>query len=203
MAARGFSKEQMAQRAAAEIPAGVIVNLGIGLPTLCADYLPEGHAFLHSENGLLGMGPFPYEGEEDPQLINAGNWRTADATRLNDAERWSYTANEVIAVNRYYDPVHLGPDRGWRIDRGDLSASFHPKADGTWTGLVVTALVAGEGRGRWSVDGGRLTVLMTHVLCEGSWKAHDAYHVRGERVARFDPDAGVVLLESGARLVRG
>ena len=67
-----YSKEDMARRAAAEIPAGSIVNLGIGLPTLCADYLPEGHAFLHSENGLLGMGPFPYEGEEDPQLINAG-----------------------------------------------------------------------------------------------------------------------------------
>ncbi len=67
-----YSKEDMARRAAAEIPAGSIVNLGIGLPTLVADYLPEGHAWLHSENGLLGMGPFPYEGEEDPNLINAG-----------------------------------------------------------------------------------------------------------------------------------
>src|SRR6188768_704493 len=67
-----FSKEQMARRAAAEIPAGSIVNLGIGLPTLVADYLPPDHAWLHSENGLLGMGPFPYEGEEDPNLINAG-----------------------------------------------------------------------------------------------------------------------------------
>jgi 3-oxoacid CoA-transferase subunit B len=67
-----FSKEAMARRAAVEIPAGSIVNLGIGLPTLVADYLPEGHAWLHSENGLLGMGPFPYEGDEDPQLINAG-----------------------------------------------------------------------------------------------------------------------------------
>jgi 3-oxoacid CoA-transferase subunit B len=67
-----YSKEQMARRAAAEIPQGAIVNLGIGLPTLVADYLPAGHAWLHSENGLLGMGPFPYEGDEDPQLINAG-----------------------------------------------------------------------------------------------------------------------------------
>ena len=67
-----FSKEQMARRAAAEIPEGSIVNLGIGLPTQVADYLPEGHAWLHSENGLLGMGPFPYEGDEDPNLINAG-----------------------------------------------------------------------------------------------------------------------------------
>ena len=67
-----YSTEDMARRAAREIPAGSIVNLGIGLPTQVADYLPEGHAWLHSENGLLGMGPFPYEGEEDPNLINAG-----------------------------------------------------------------------------------------------------------------------------------
>ena len=67
-----YSTEDMARRAAKEIPAGSIVNLGIGLPTQVADYLPEGHAWLHSENGLLGTGPFPYEGDEDPNLINAG-----------------------------------------------------------------------------------------------------------------------------------
>jgi hypothetical protein len=53
------------------------------------------------------------------QLVNAGNWRTADSAKLDDAERWSYTANEVLAVNRYYSPAHIGPDRGWRIDPGD------------------------------------------------------------------------------------
>ena len=67
-----WATEAMARRAAKEIPAGSIVNLGIGLPTQVADYLPEGHAWLHSENGLLGMGPFPFEGDEDPNLINAG-----------------------------------------------------------------------------------------------------------------------------------
>ncbi len=67
-----WTTEDMARRAAAEIPAGSIVNLGIGLPTQVADYLAEGHAWLHSENGLLGTGPFPFEGEEDPSLINAG-----------------------------------------------------------------------------------------------------------------------------------
>jgi 3-oxoacid CoA-transferase subunit B len=71
-ASHGWGTEDMARRAAREIPAGSIVNLGIGLPTQVADYLPEGHAWLHSENGLLGMGPFPFEGEEDPNLINAG-----------------------------------------------------------------------------------------------------------------------------------
>jgi 3-oxoacid CoA-transferase subunit B len=68
-----FTREQIAERAAREIPPGSIVNLGIGLPTLVADYLnPEDDVWFHSENGLLGMGPFPLEGEEDPQLINAG-----------------------------------------------------------------------------------------------------------------------------------
>ncbi len=67
-----WSTEDMARRAAKEIPGGSIVNLGIGLPTQVADYMPEGHAWLHSENGLLGTGPFPYEGDEDPNLINAG-----------------------------------------------------------------------------------------------------------------------------------
>src|SRR5690242_18821055 len=67
-----WSTEDMARRAAREIPAGSIVNRGIGLPTQVADYLPAGHAWLHSENGLLGTGPFPFEGEEDPSLINAG-----------------------------------------------------------------------------------------------------------------------------------
>jgi 3-oxoacid CoA-transferase subunit B len=68
-----FSREQIAARAAREIAPGSIVNLGIGLPTLVADYLPANHeVWLHSENGLLGMGPYPYEGEEDPQIINAG-----------------------------------------------------------------------------------------------------------------------------------
>jgi hypothetical protein len=66
------------------------------------------------------------------QLINAGNWKTADTTKLNDAERWSYTANEVLAVNNYYSPVHIGPDRGWRIDPGDtfedVSALKNPRA---------------------------------------------------------------------------
>jgi 3-oxoacid CoA-transferase subunit B len=67
-----WATEDMARRASREIPEGSIVNLGIGLPTQVADYLPEGHAWLHSENGLLGMGPFPFEGDEDANLINAG-----------------------------------------------------------------------------------------------------------------------------------
>jgi 3-oxoacid CoA-transferase subunit B len=69
----GLTKEQIAQRIARELRDGYYVNLGIGIPTLVANYIPEGiNVVLQSENGLLGMGPFPLEGEENPDLINAG-----------------------------------------------------------------------------------------------------------------------------------
>jgi 3-oxoacid CoA-transferase subunit B len=69
----GLTKEQIAQRIAKELKDGYYVNLGIGIPTLVANYIPAGvNVVLQSENGLLGMGPFPYEGEENPDLINAG-----------------------------------------------------------------------------------------------------------------------------------
>ncbi len=68
-----LTKEQIAQRIAQELKNGFYVNLGIGIPTLVANYIPEGISIeLQSENGLLGMGPFPFEGEEDADLINAG-----------------------------------------------------------------------------------------------------------------------------------
>ncbi len=68
-----LTKEQIAQRIAKELKDGYYVNLGIGIPTLVANYIPEGiNVVFQSENGLLGMGPFPFEGEENPDLINAG-----------------------------------------------------------------------------------------------------------------------------------
>ncbi|MDR9450106.1 MAG: 3-oxoacid CoA-transferase subunit B [Acidimicrobiia bacterium] len=69
----GWSREEMAQRAALDIPDGAYVNLGIGIPELVAKYVPEGREVIyHTENGLLGMGPAPEPGMEDPELINAG-----------------------------------------------------------------------------------------------------------------------------------
>ena len=69
----GLDKFQIAKRIAKELKDGYYVNLGIGIPTLVANYIPEGvNVVLQSENGLLGMGPFPYENEVDPDMINAG-----------------------------------------------------------------------------------------------------------------------------------
>src|SRR5262249_341900 len=100
-----FSKEAMARRAAAEIPAGSIVNLGIGLPTLVADYLPEGHAWLHSENGLLGTGPFPFEGGGDPQLINPGK---QTVTVLPGGSTFDSAASFAMIRGGHVDLAFLG-----------------------------------------------------------------------------------------------
>ena len=100
-----YSTEDMARRAAREIPQGAIVNLGIGLPTQVADYLPEGHAWLHSENGLLGMGPFPYEGDEDPSLINAGK---QTVTALPGASTFDSAASFAMIRGGHVDLAILG-----------------------------------------------------------------------------------------------
>lgn len=150
-----FRKEDMARRAAAEIPAGSIVNLGIGLPTLCADYLPEGHAYLHSENGLLGMGPFPYEGDEDPQLINAGK---QTVTVLPGGSTFDSATSFAMIRGGHVDLAILG---AMQVSaRGDLA---------NWA--VPGGKVLGIG-GAMDLASGcrRVIVLMQHATKEGEHK---------------------------------
>ncbi len=78
-----WDREQMAERAAQELEDGTYVNLGIGIPTLVANYIGDKDITLQSENGMLGMGPFPVEGEEDPDLINAGKQTITELNRTS------------------------------------------------------------------------------------------------------------------------
>ena len=150
-----YSTEDMARRAAREIPEGAIVNLGIGLPTQVADYLPEGHAWLHSENGLLGTGPFPYEGDEDPNLINAG--KQTVTVRAGGSTFDSATSFAMIRGGH----VDLAIMGGMQVSAGGDLANW----------AVPGGKIMGIG-GAMDLASGcrRLIVMMQHVTKKGEHK---------------------------------
>ena len=99
-----LTKEQIAKRIAKEIQNNTYVNLGIGIPTLVANYIPEGfNVVLQSENGILGMGPFPYEGEEDADLINAGK---QTVTLLKGASEKTYLVHNPLLSSQNIAMTH-------------------------------------------------------------------------------------------------
>ena len=120
-----LSRDQIAARVAHDIPEGAYVNLGIGLPTRVANYLPaEREIFLHSENGLLGMGPAPAPGAEDPELINAGK---EPVTLLAGGSFFHHGDSFAMMRGGHLDICVLGAFQVSR--RGDL-ANWHTGAPG-------------------------------------------------------------------------
>jgi 3-oxoacid CoA-transferase subunit B len=151
-----WSKEQMAERAAQEIGAGSIVNLGIGLPTLVADYLPEDlGVWFHSENGLLGMGPFPYEGEEDSQIINAGK----------------QTVTIVPGGSIFDSAASFGMIRGGHVDLAILGAMQIAQNGDLANWAIPGGKVMGIGGAMDLASGAkRILVMTTHVTNKGEPK---------------------------------